>query len=281
MTTATILAVSPHLDDAVLSYGGRLAQLCARGDRVVIYTVFAGLPDPEYSLVARWCHRLWGLSDDAVQARREEDRLAAKILGAVPVHGTFLDSIYRRDARGDWLIGLGGVDKGGRLGPEPTLVARIAEAIERQISDTGPSLMITCAATGDHVDHARTRSAMLMAAMRTGTPVRFWEDLPYGIGTDYIPSLPAGAALAGSHVEPVDAEAWQAKVEAVGCYVSQQKMLADSSGSITERLDAHALARGRSRASQGRGELAWDVELGRGQRNSRPSNLPDLRHRSM
>lgn len=261
MTTATILAVSPHLDDAVLSYGGRLAQLCVRGDRVVIYTVFAGLPDPEYSPVATWCHRMWGLSGDAVQARREEDQLAMKILGAVPVHGTFLDSIYRRDARGDWLIGLGSSDKGGRLQPEPTLVARIATAIERLIVDTGPSLMITCAATGDHVDHARTRSATLMAAMRTGTAVRFWEDLPYGIETAYIPSLPTGAALAGSHVEPVDTAAWQAKVEAVGCYASQKGMLANVSGSITERLDAHALARGRSRGDQRHGELAWDVKL--------------------
>ena len=264
MTTATILAVSPHLDDAVLSYGGGLAQLCAGGDRVVLYTVFAGLPDPGYSPIAHWCHRQWGLSDDPVQARREEDRLAAKILGAVPVHGTFLDSIYRRNAHGEWLIGPGGSDRGARLGPEPTLVADIAVAIEQLISDVGPSLMITCAATGDHVDHARTRSATLTAAMHTGIPLRCWEDLPYGIGTAYVPSLPAGAALAGPRVEPVHPQAWQAKAAAVGCYASQQTMLADVSGSITERLDAHALARGRSCAGQGRGELAWDVQLRRG-----------------
>jgi LmbE family N-acetylglucosaminyl deacetylase len=227
----------------------------------VVYTVFAGLPDREYSRVAAWCHRMWGLSDDAVQARREEDRLAMKVLGAVPVHGTFLDSIYRRDAGGNWLIDVGSSDKASQLKPEPALVASIAAAIERQIADTGPSLVMTCAATGDHVDHTRTRNATLMAALRTGTPVRFWEDLPYGIETGYVPSLPAGAALAAAQIEPVDTEAWQAKAEAVGCYVSQQEMLAGKSGRITERLDAHALARGRSGGHQCRGELVWDVEL--------------------
>jgi LmbE family N-acetylglucosaminyl deacetylase len=258
---ATILVVSPHSDDAALSYGGQLAQLCTRGDQVVVYTVFVGRPDREYSRVAAWCHGMWGLSDDAVQARREEDRLAMKVLGAVPVHGTFLDSIYRCDQRGDWLIKPGSSDKASRLRPEPALVASIAEAIERQIADTGPSLLITCAATGDHVDHTRTRNAALTAALRTGTPVRLWEDLPYGIETDYIPSLPAGAALAEPHVEPMDTEAWQAKADAVDCYASQQKMLSDWSGSITQRLNAHGLARGRSAGHQCRGELAWDVEL--------------------
>jgi LmbE family N-acetylglucosaminyl deacetylase len=56
---ARILAISPHLDDAALSYGGRLAEAGAAGDEVIVYTVFAGSPREAPSEVAAYFHRSW------------------------------------------------------------------------------------------------------------------------------------------------------------------------------------------------------------------------------
>jgi hypothetical protein len=56
----TILAVSPHPDDAILSYGGRLAELAAAGHAVIVYNVFTGTPAPPYSRPAQSYHRLCG-----------------------------------------------------------------------------------------------------------------------------------------------------------------------------------------------------------------------------
>jgi LmbE family N-acetylglucosaminyl deacetylase len=256
---ATILAVSPHLDDAVLSYGGQLVQLCTRGDRVIVYTVFAGLPSPPYSPAAVKYHQLWGLPDDPVRARLQEDQLAMGLLGAAGMYGPFLDGIYRRDGSGGWLVPLEGRSGGDHLSAEPALVAGIAEAVGQLIADIGPSLVVTCSATGDHVDHARARNATVMAAMRTATPIRLWEDLPYGCRTDYIPSLPGDVALASARIEHVDGQAWETKMHAVGCYASQHQMLVYQGHSIAEQLSTHALSRGRFHGDQCYGELAWDI----------------------
>jgi LmbE family N-acetylglucosaminyl deacetylase len=256
---ATILAVSPHLDDAVLSYGGQLAQLCTRGDRVIVYTVFAGLPSPPYSPAAVACHELWGLPDDPVRTRLQEDQLAMGLLGAVGRYGPFLDGIYRRDGNGDWLISLGGRSGGDHVSAEPALVADITEAVGQLIADIDPGLVVTCSATGDHVDHARARNATAMAALRTATPMRFWEDLPYGCRTDYMQSLPEYVALAQARVEHMDGQAWETKMRAVGCYASQHQMLNYQGHSIAEQLTTHALSRGGIHSDQCHGELVWDV----------------------
>lgn len=73
----TTLVVSPHLDDAVLPYGGHLAQLADAGERAVVYTVFAGSPKPPYSPIATAFHDQSAIIGDPVgdAARRERRRL--------------------------------------------------------------------------------------------------------------------------------------------------------------------------------------------------------------
>lgn len=265
---AIVLVVSPHPDDAVLSYGGQLAQYCDRGDRVIVYTVFAGSPGRPYSPAAARYHGLWGQPDEPVALRLEEDRQAIRLLGAVPIYGTFLDGIYRRDENGGWLVPPGGRSRGDHLSPEPALIAEIAAAVERLIGDNDPGMVITCSATGDHVDHARARNAVATAAWRTATPMRFWEDIPYGIRTDYVPPLPAGIELAESEIKYVDEWAWHAKMRAVECYASQHQTLVYRGISITEQLNAHGLAlgsdahRGTSLGGPHYGERVWHTTFG-------------------
>jgi LmbE family N-acetylglucosaminyl deacetylase len=99
----SVLVVSPHLDDAVLSIGGRIADQVAAGATVTVFTVFAGVVQPPFSPVAREYHELWGLPSDPVGFRRGEDTAALGVLGATARHGDFPDCIYRRDGDG-WLI---------------------------------------------------------------------------------------------------------------------------------------------------------------------------------
>jgi LmbE family N-acetylglucosaminyl deacetylase len=261
LTMATIVAVSPHLDDAVLSYGGRLAELCAAGNKTIVYTVFAGKPKPDYSEVATTFHKLWNLSADPVQARLDEDTAAVRCLGATTLHGPFLDAVYRKDGQGDWLIRPGGSVKGDQVIEEPALLADIACAVEDLITEHRPGLIITCSAIGNHVDHARTRDATLIAALRTSTEIHFWEDLPYSARNLDMPSLPLGVELADAHVEPVRPDAWRAKMSAVTCYASQHRMLMHSGTDIFDQLYSHAVLRGMPYGASRTGELTWGTTL--------------------
>ncbi|HEY7430249.1 MAG TPA: PIG-L family deacetylase [Streptosporangiaceae bacterium] len=255
----TVLAVSPHLDDAVLSYGGRLAYLAAGGTRVLIYTVFTGTPDPPYSPSAVKLHELWRLSGDPMAPRRAEDTRALAILGATPLHGPFLDAIYRRDEHGGWVVDGSTSYRRRRMASEAALVEDVAAAVGQVIAEHGPAEVVTCSATGGHLDHVRARDATVAAARRAGTPLRCWEDLPYAVKSKHIPPLPAGVTLTGPRLEPVDAAAWQAKAQAVDCYASQHQMLMYRGRSVAELLDRHALARGRKAGDTDRAEAAWDV----------------------
>lgn len=100
---ATVVAVSPHLDDAVMSVGATLHALARAGNEVIVATVFAGDPPPEISDVARRFHVDCGLPDDrAMVLRRQEDRRALTALSCRPIHLVLRDAIYRRDQYGGW-----------------------------------------------------------------------------------------------------------------------------------------------------------------------------------
>jgi LmbE family N-acetylglucosaminyl deacetylase len=216
-----ILVVSPHLGDAVLSYGGQLAQLADAGHQVSVYTVFAGTPTEPYSPAATELHAKWGLSRDPLAPRRREDRRALSLLGVTPVHGPFLDAIYRKDDNGDWLIGqdMTPAEYGEA---EPRLVANIGLTLEKRIvRELNPDWVATCSAIGNHVDHRRVRDAAIAMARRTGIPLLMWADFPYVTCTDAIPELPAGTSPADPVAEPVSEAAGALKSKAVQCYASQ------------------------------------------------------------
>lgn len=87
---ASIIVISPHLDDAVFSCG----NLIAASPGALVVTVLAGEPAPalgapDWDLAA-------GFSSgaQAVRARRQEDARALRRLGAEPVWLDFLDGQY-------------------------------------------------------------------------------------------------------------------------------------------------------------------------------------------
>jgi LmbE family N-acetylglucosaminyl deacetylase len=210
-----VLAVSPHLDDAVLSAGATLAAMAAEGNRVVVCTVFSGSPKPAFSVVAEDFHAACGLGPDAMVVRQSEDIHALAAIGAEPLHLDFLDAVYRR--HGDnWLCGSHGSWMSDDLPTEPALAEEVQRALRLVIADLAPARILTCAALGGHVDHRITRTATLSAAAWRKTTL--WEDVPYAF------DLPPGRTT----VNPFPAlseEHMRAKLAAVGRYSSQIRVL--------------------------------------------------------
>ena len=254
-----VLAISPHLDDAVLSAGGHLCELASEGVEVSVLTLFAGIPTPPYSLAAELLHEEWQLTENPVHERRIEDAQAVKLLGAKHVHGSFLDVIYRTDSEGQWLIELGQSPATHEANQEPELCTRLAESVAEAIGRLRPDHILTCAAVGEHIDHRRTRDAVLAAATDQ-VPVSCWEDLPYAHQRAAQPPTLAGGADFGPPVaEPAGHEAWEAKYQAIDCYRSQHSMLWPDVEDVCSIFDIHAWQVAQSHGLTSRAELFWPV----------------------
>lgn len=258
-----LLAISPHLNDAVLSIGAGLAQAAQDGAKVTVYTVFAGTASPPYSAAAERMHAIWGLAphDDASLCRRNEDIAALDHLGVAYRHGRFLDSIYRTLPDGQWLAAH--VAGGPKLAvnerspdSDRELVAEIKDDIESVIDEFEPTLLVTCAAILDHPDNQVARDAALFAADEKNIPVRLWEDLPYAIFRQDAVELPRGFHRGAPDVSPVRAEMWTRKLQAVECYSSQLAMLNGRDNNLFDRLDEHAR---QTSPHGGCGETTWPV----------------------
>ena len=165
--------LSPHLDDAVLSAGGLIYEQSHSGIPVEIWTFMCGYaPEDAVSPYAQVLHAQWGFSsaEETTRMRREEDREAAAIVGARVRHFDFLDCIYRRAAKSEWLYS----DVYTPPRPEDAeLPSQIAATISRQIE---PDDVLICQlAVGSHVDHVLVRQG----AELVGHPLRYDIDVPY------------------------------------------------------------------------------------------------------
>jgi LmbE family N-acetylglucosaminyl deacetylase len=165
--------LSPHLDDAVFSAGGLIHEQTQSGIPVEIWTFMCGDPQlSEYSPITQALHHMWGFSsaEETVRKRRAEDILAASMVGAKAVHFDFLDCIYRRDKKGDWLYSEIAIPPKEADADYP---AQIASAISARLL---PDDKLVCQlGLGSHVDHVLVRAA----AELLGRPLRYDIDVPY------------------------------------------------------------------------------------------------------
>lgn len=80
----SIVVLSPHSDDGVLSLGASMARWARSGRQVELLTVFA-LDPASNAATGGWDRRAGFLTEGhAARARREEDRVACSILGVTP-----------------------------------------------------------------------------------------------------------------------------------------------------------------------------------------------------
>lgn len=245
-----VLAISPHLDDAIMGVGATLAALSQSGQPAIVCTVFAGEPPETISAVAQAFHADCGLADDAVARRKAEDLQAAATIGAHTIHLPFLDAIYRRHG-GDWLCQTPRAMFGAGLPDESQLVKDISESIAWHIEDLKPSAIWTCAAIGGHIDHQLTRLAVGEASRQCGYAPLLWEGVPYAFGSQppAAPQFAVPAAVEASHID--------LKIAAIAKYPSQLRMLFSDTEDWREAFLNHA----RQRQPLGSPELLWPFPL--------------------
>jgi LmbE family N-acetylglucosaminyl deacetylase len=155
---APLVAISPHLDDAVLSAGALLAAVPGS----VVVTVFAGAP-PTRDGVTGWDASCgFGPDDDVVPIRREEDRHALSQLGATPRWLDFLDNQYAET---------------------PATLEEIANAIAAQLRELEP-VTVAFPLGLDHPDHQQVHAACLYLLEAEPGLARHWvafADVPYRV----------------------------------------------------------------------------------------------------
>ena len=205
---SSVVVVSPHLDDAVLSCYDEL------GPATAVVTVFAGIP-PAGGEPGRW-DREDGVTDSParMRERREEDLEALARSGSRAVHLGLLDSQY------------------ADVPPASELAAILAPILEPAARVLGP------AGIGNR-DHKVVRDAVLLAR----PDAVLYADLPYALHHDH-----GGFALPDEigdrDAERMELELDEAvlaeKVAAVRCYRTQLDQLIAHYGDF---LDAAGLGR--------------------------------------
>jgi LmbE family N-acetylglucosaminyl deacetylase len=241
--------LSPHLDDAALSCGGRIHQLARAGEGVRVVTVFAGSPklggdERTRSELVTALHRRWQTGVDAPAARREEDRAALRLLGAEARHLNFPDCIYRRHPVTGASLYCTEDEIFGRLHPADfSLATKVAQTLTGLVDRSGGATIYAPLATGNHVDHQVVAAAALQM-LADGHRVTFYEDYPYA--EERAALVTAKAWLGGDRWRmeclPLAPANLEAKIAAVLRYRSQLSTFFESDAEVDRRLRAFALA---------------------------------------
>jgi LmbE family N-acetylglucosaminyl deacetylase len=207
--------LSPHLDDAVLSCGGRIWQQVQAGEQVLIVTIFAGapLPDKPLSPFAQALHALWGLVD-ATTARREEDAAALALLGAETAYWPYADCIYRQMPDGSSPYASEEALFGEVHPSDEALTAELAGRF-RALAQERAVTIYAPLAVGCHVDHQVVHRAVDGLA-----GVTYYEDYPYAEKPGATEAA-LGMARWQEEVVPLSLDALEAKIAAIACYSSQ------------------------------------------------------------
>jgi LmbE family N-acetylglucosaminyl deacetylase len=175
-----VLAISPHLDDAVFSAGGTLWERVRAGDRVTVLTCFTGnVAEPSDFALACQLDKGVAADIDYMELRRKEDELACLAIGARPVHLPLLEAPHRGYDSAAALFGT-------RLAKDDAL-PRLTEALRAAFDCEQPGMIYAPFGIGGHVDHLIVREAV--EAARADLPVSWWEDYPYAMNLEARPEI--------------------------------------------------------------------------------------------
>lgn len=228
---------SPHLDDAIFSCGGIIAQQVSDGQKIEIWSFFTSDP-PVRGLTpfARILHRSWGQTKNPYQIRRDEDITACTSLSVNWRHFGYPDCIYRRYPQtGAPLVRT----KRDLFKPgnerETILIDSIIESIDRYL--TIRDTLVIPLGVGTHIDHLLIREI----ASLYPNPKYFYPDYPYSGMLQSITELdlPAGAKKREYHLTGENLLRWQ---RAAGCYSSQVSSFWDSSARMEQDIARYAVS---------------------------------------
>jgi LmbE family N-acetylglucosaminyl deacetylase len=203
----SLVVVSPHLDDGVLSCG----RLLASRPGAVLVTVFAGRPEPPLPLSTWDAASGFADGDDVVACRQQEDHRACAALGADSVWLPFLDAQYSTSDT-----------------PHEELVDAIGATL-----DTYEPAIVAIPLGLFHSDHRCASDAAFEAASeRREMRTILYADWPYSHIDGAIPGRVSELRSRGVRLTPTGCaghgsdECADAKREAIGCYRSQLRAFA-------------------------------------------------------
>ena len=231
----------PHFDDAVLSCGGSIALQTATGNRVLVVTVFGGIPAEQarISQFASQTLQTMGLSTnpaEAIRRRRAEDQAAVESLGADVFRLDYLDAIFRGDPayyQGDDAL-FGSVNSADLSLDEELAGAFLA------IHEHAPlAALYAPLGVGHHVDHQLCCSAADRLAQRK-VNVKFYEDLPYAMNSGALSARQKKLNIT-MEAEMVEISGTaRRKEEAIALYRSQVPGLFGSEEKMTRSLASYS-----------------------------------------
>jgi len=234
----TLMVVSPHLDDAVISCGATIWTAVRQGWAVVVATVCTEAADDEGDGAAALFNGADGDVHRGMAERRREDRAALAGLGCTPVHLGYADDSFRplrpeqrKDDYGRFVDPSRPLDVG--------LCQDIACALTLLMDAVSPTLVLAPLAVGDHIDHRRTAAAVGLVRI-AGLRIGWFEDLPYALdsseGSDS--RRPRGASRL--RIE-LTSESLSRKSRAIQTYSSQARFLhSGNHDAWFERLETHS-----------------------------------------
>lgn len=229
------LYLSPHLDDAVYSCGGRIWGQGQLGERVTVVTVFGGVPESGAPLspYAQQLHARWG-QPEAVQQRQMEDVEALSLLAAEPIHWPYFDCIYRRTPGGDFPYAREDALWGDVHPSDTEMIEGLANRLTAlPLASSG--MLYVPLGVGGHVDHRIVRRV----AEASGHPLTYYEDFPYARDPRAVrAALTPGAWEA--ELVPLSEQALEAKAAAIACYGSQISTFWDSRDDVKATVRAFA-----------------------------------------
>jgi LmbE family N-acetylglucosaminyl deacetylase len=243
-----LLAISPHLDDVVLSVGGIVARAAESGAEVFVATVFtADTPHPAPSSpIIEGLNKVWNLGPSPFAFRRAEDVAAVSALGAKVVHGGLLDAIYRMDDERNCLYPTR-TDVFSGPSPKDSIFPALNQLFADWIKDLQPDALLCPLAVGRHVDHIVTSESVRTVALGRNLNVFLYEDLPYSTGR-FPPGFPDSveAALGRTKWTVTDPETVSvdvsAKIDAILKYDSQIAGLFADAGELRAVLKGYMAA---------------------------------------
>jgi LmbE family N-acetylglucosaminyl deacetylase len=233
---ADLLVLSPHLDDAALSCGARIAAAAGRGERVVVATFFtADEPAEAPSELAADLRRWWRLAPGEVMAaRRREDAAALARLAAELVHLGLPEAPYRLAADGrphyTELRALFGA-------PAAADAAALGIRLDAALGGLPPGgLTLAPLGVGGHVDHRLLRAA----AERSGRELAYYEEFPY-VAWKWLALRRALVRPRDWHADtlPVPPALFESKAAAIAAYASQVPAMFRSEARLRKQLRRH------------------------------------------
>lgn len=248
----TIMILSPHLDDAVLSCGALMMDAHRRHAGVVMVTVFNGRSAWPVSEAATRFHARCGHTDyNAMDEREKEDNRALEVVHARTERLQLPEALYRKHTDGTYMYQEDSAIFVSDIPAFDDAFRDVVHRIAEQIDAVQPDMVLAPVGIGGHVDHLLVSAA----AERLDCAVFHYEDVPYVIYERCRDWRRASAART-AHLHYCSDEAWQAKNSAIECYRSQRSVLWYSPGTWREDLEAYAVTAGNGQ----RAERLWSFD---------------------